>query len=57
MGRLMKNSNRFKKDWSSKGVSTLKGYLRLEFPYFVSGQYSKQDALICGNETDCIQVL
>lgn len=40
-----------------KGVSTLKCYFRLGFPYFVSSQYSKQDPLICGNKTDCIQVL
>lgn len=52
-----KQSNHFKKDQSSKAISTLKCSFRLGFFYFISGQYSKQDPLICGNRTDCIQVL
>ena len=46
-----------KKVSSSRGVSTLKCYFRLGLPSFACSQYSKQDPLICGNKTDCIQGL
>lgn len=45
-----KQSNHFKKDWSSKSASTLKCCGRSGFPYFVASQYSKQDPLICGKQ-------